>query len=171
MKKVCLTILACAVLLTGCLGGEDKFVREVVKEAEAVKLAKETVRGGYDLITVTELKGLMDQNKDMLIIDTMPLEASYNKNHIPGAVQFLFPIKPMNEWNAGETDGKTAEQYVELLGPDKDRLIVVYCGFVKCGRSDNGAVWAKKLGYTNVKRLPGGIFAWKGADYPVGTAS
>jgi len=171
MKKVCLTILACAVLLTGCLGGEDKFVREVVKEAEAVKLAKETVRGGYDLITVTELKGLMDQNKDMLIIDTMPLEASYNKNHIPGAVQFLFPIKPMNEWNAEETDGKTAEQYVELLGPDKDRLIVVYCGFVKCGRSDNGAVWAKKLGYTNVKRLPGGIFAWKGADYPVGTAS
>jgi len=146
-------------------------VREVVKEAEAVKLAKETVRGGYDLITVTELKGLMDQNKDMLIIDTMPLEASYNKNHIPGAVQFLFPIKPMNEWNAEETDGKTAEQYVELLGPDKDRLIVVYCGFVKCGRSDNGAVWAKKLGYTNVKRLPGGIFAWKGADYPVGTAS
>lgn len=170
MKKVCLTILACAVLLTGCLGGEDKFVREVVKEAEAVKLAKETVRGGYDLITVSELKGLIDQNKDMLIIDTMPLEASYNKNHIPGAKQFLFPIKPMSEWNAEETDGKTAEQYVELLGPDKDRLIVVYCGFVKCGRSDNGAVWAKKLGYTNVKRLPGGIFAWKGAEYPVATA-
>lgn len=170
MKKVCLSILACAVLLTGCLGGEDKFVREVAKETEAVKLAKETVRGGYDLITVSELKGLMDQNKDMLIVDTMPLEASYNKNHIPGAVQFLFPIKPMNEWNAEETDGKTAEQYVELLGPDKDRLIVVYCGFVKCGRSDNGAVWAKKLGYTNVKRLPGGIFAWKGAEYPVGTA-
>jgi rhodanese-related sulfurtransferase len=28
-------------------------------------------------------------------------------------------------------------------------------------------MWARKLGYTNVFRHPGGIFAWKGADYQV----
>ena len=28
------------------------------------------------------------------------------------------------------------------------------------------AMWAKKLGYKNVYRHPGGIFAWKGAKYP-----
>jgi len=44
---------------------------------------------------------------------------------------------------------------------------VIYCGFVKCTRSHNGAVWARKLGYKNVLRYPGGIFAWKGAKYPV----
>jgi len=25
-------------------------------------------------------------------------------------------------------------------------------------------LWAKKLGYENVYRYPGGIFAWKGAE-------
>ncbi len=171
MKKMCLAVLACAVLLAGCLGGEDKFVREVTKEAEAVKLYGETVKGGYDLITVAELKKLLDGNTDMVMVDTMPLEDSYNKAHIPGAVQFLFPIPDMNSWDTNETAGKTEADYVKLLGPDKARLIVVYCGFVKCTRSHNGAVWAKKLGYTNVKRLPGGIFAWKGAEYPVATAN
>lgn len=171
MKRGLLVLLACAAILAGCLGAEDKFAREVTKEAEAVKLTRETIKGGYDLLTVADLKELMDNKSDMLIIDTMPLEASYEKNHIPGAVQFLFPIKPMATWNTEETAGKTEAEYIKLLGPDKDKLIVVYCGFVKCGRSDNGAVWAKKLGYTNVKRLPGGIFAWKGAEYPISTGS
>ena len=38
---------------------------------------------------------------------------------------------------------------------------------MKCTRSHNAAVFAKKLGYKNVYRFPGGIFAWKGADPPV----
>lgn len=171
MKRTLLTLLACIALLTGCLGAEDKFAREVTKEAEAVKLAKETIRGGYDLITVSQLKELQEQGADMVVVDAMPYEKSYLKGHIPGAVQFLFPIKPMDNWNTDETAGKTEADYTALLGPNKDRLVVVYCGFVKCGRSDNGAVWAKRLGYTNVKRLPGGIFAWKGAEYPVAEGS
>jgi thiosulfate/3-mercaptopyruvate sulfurtransferase len=44
---------------------------------------------------------------------------------------------------------------------------VFYCGFVKCTRSHNGAMWAVKLGYTNVYRCPGGIKAWDEAGYPV----
>jgi len=171
MKKFCLAVLACAVLLAGCLGGEDKFAREVTTESLAVKLSGETARGGYGLITVSQLNDLKAKNTDMVIVDTMPLESSYEKNHIPGAVQFLFPIPDMETWDNNETAGKTQADYEKLLGPDKDKLIVVYCGFVKCTRSHNGAVWAKKLGYTNVKRLPGGIFAWKGAEYPVETGS
>lgn len=171
MNKLILSILALAILMTGCLGGEDKFHGEVVKETEAVKLARETVVGGYELITVAELKGLQESNTDMVIVDTMPYEASYLKGHVPSALQFEFPVKPMMKWDTAVTAGKSEAEFVELLGPDKNKLVVVYCGFVKCGRSDNGAVWAKKLGYTNVKRLPGGIFAWKGAEYPVVTGS
>ena len=150
--------------------GTDKFAEEVTKEQIAVKLTREVQQGGYDVITTTELKGMMDAGKDMLIIDTMPYEASYLKNHVPGAKQFLFPIPDMKEWDTKETDGKTQQDFEALLGPDKNKTIVVYCGFVKCTRSHNGAVWAKKLGYTNVYRYPGGIFAWKGADYPVASA-
>jgi len=147
--------------------GTDKFKEEVEKEQGAVKLLREVQQGGYGIVTTEELKGMIDAKKDILIIDTMPYADSYKKNHIPGAKQFLFPIPEMQEWDTTKTDGKTVEDFKVLLGPDKDRLIVVYCGFVKCTRSHNGAAWAKKLGYTNVFRHPGGIFAWKGAGYPV----
>ncbi|WP_407944130.1 rhodanese-like domain-containing protein [Maridesulfovibrio sp.] len=169
MVKVVSAVLAVCVLmfaLAGCLGS-DKFAQEVEKETGAVKLVREVQRGGYDIITTAELKGLLDKHEDMVIIDTMPYEASYKKEHVPGAKQFLFPIPDMVEWDVKGTDGKTKEQFIEMLGPDKDKLIVIYCGFVKCTRSHNGAAWAKKLGYTNVKRYPGGIFAWKGAKNQV----
>ncbi|MEJ2640440.1 MAG: rhodanese-like domain-containing protein [Desulfosarcinaceae bacterium] len=144
---------------------KNKFEREVEKEAGAVKLAREMQRGGYDLITAEELKAWIDAGKEMLIVDTMPYDASYKKNHLPGAKQFLFPVPEMATWDTTETDGKTQADYAALLGADKERPIVVYCGFVKCTRSHNGAAWARKLGYQNVYRYAGGIFAWKGAAY------
>jgi thiosulfate/3-mercaptopyruvate sulfurtransferase len=145
----------------------DKFEKEVEKETGAIKLVREVQRGGYDVVSTAELNQWIDAGKDMVIVDTMPLEASYQKNHVPGAVQFLFPIPDMDGWDAKETDGRTQADYEALLGSDKNKTIVVYCGFVKCTRSHNGAAWAVKLGYNNVYRYPGGIFAWKGADLPV----
>ncbi|MDD2462735.1 MAG: rhodanese-like domain-containing protein [Desulfobulbus sp.] len=150
--------------------GSDKFKEEVTKEQSAVKLTREVQQGGYGIVTTAELKGMIDAGKDILIIDTMPYKDSYLKNHIPGAKQFLFPIPDMKEWDSKETDGKSQEDYEKLLGPDKNKTIVIYCGFVKCTRSHNGAVWAKKLGYANVYRYPGGIFAWKGAGNPIESA-
>ena len=147
--------------------GTGKFKEEVIKEQEAVKLLREVQKGGYSIITTEELKAKMDAGTDMVIVDTMPYEDSYKKNHIPGAKQFLFPIAEMQQWDVKETDGKTQQDFEQLLGPDKGKMVVIYCGFVKCTRSDNGAVWARNLGYTNVYRHPGGIFAWKGAGYPV----
>jgi thiosulfate/3-mercaptopyruvate sulfurtransferase len=147
--------------------GKDKFEEELEKEQGAVKLVREIQRGGYDIVSTEELKKMLDEKKDMLVIDTMPFEDSYKKEHVPGAKQFLFPIPDMLTWDDKETGGKTIEDYKALLGPDTGKTIVVYCGFVKCTRSHNGAVWAKKLGYINVFRYPGGIFAWKGAKYPI----
>jgi len=147
--------------------GKNKFKQELDTEAAFIKLSREVETGGYKLISAEELKALIDTDEDILVIDTMPYEASYKKNHIPGAEQFLFPIPEMQDWDSAETGGKSKEDFVALLGADRDKKIVIYCGFVKCSRSHNGAVWATKLGYTNVYRQPGGIFAWKGADYPV----
>ena len=145
----------------------NKFEKEVEKEAGAVKLLREVQRGGYDVVSTEELKQWIDSGKEMLIVDTMPYADSYKKQHVPGAEQFLFPIPEMTEWDPAETDGKSQDDFVQLLGEDKEKTIVIYCGFVKCTRSHNGALWAKKLGYQNVYRYPGGVFAWKGADYPV----
>ena len=146
---------------------QNKFEKEKEKEAGAVKLLREAQAGGYGVVTTDELKKWLDEKKDMTIIDTMPFEDSYKKQHVPGAVQFLFPIPEMAQWDTKETAGRTAEDFEALLGGDKDKSIVIYCGFVRCTRSHNGALWAKKMGYKNVYRFPGGIFAWKGADYPV----
>ncbi|HKI49037.1 MAG TPA: rhodanese-like domain-containing protein [Desulfobacteria bacterium] len=172
--KSLLVIFSLGAFLAGtgaaAFAGKNKFEQEVDKEKVAVKLVREVQRGGYDVVTTEVLKGWIDGGKDMLIVDTMPFEASYQKIHVPGAKQFLFPIPDMNTWDKKETAGKSQEDFIALLGPDKDKIIVIYCGFVKCTRSHNGAAWAKKLGYKNVYRYPGGIFAWKGAGYPVESA-
>ena len=169
MKKYLVLALVAAIItaLAGPAVAKNKFEREVEKEAGAVKLVHEVERGDYKVVTTDELKQWIDNKKNMVIIDTMPYEDSYKKTHVPGAVQFLFPIPDMNTWDTKETDGKSQAEYEALLGPDKDRTIVVYCGFVKCTRSHNGAAWARKLGYKNVYRYPGGIFAWKGAGFPI----
>ncbi|HUV78597.1 MAG TPA: rhodanese-like domain-containing protein, partial [Desulfobacterales bacterium] len=74
---------------------KNKFEVEVEKEAGAVKLVREVQQGGYDVVTTEELKKWIDSGKDMVIVDTMPFEDSYKKGHVPGAVQFLFPIPEM----------------------------------------------------------------------------
>lgn len=154
----------------GSVFAANKFEEEVELEKKAAKLVREVQQGAYDILTTHELKQLIDNGKDAVIVDTMPYEASYKKAHIPGAKQFLFPIPLMKTWQTTETDGKTEAEYMKLLGPDKNKTIIVYCGFVKCTRSHNGAMWAKKLGYKNVYRYPGGIYAWKGAGYDAESA-
>ena len=146
---------------------DSKFADESAREIDAVALARDTKAGGYELLTAAELKKMISEGKAMVLVDTMPYEASYRKEHIPGAKNFLFPVPRMSAWDSKETAGKTEADYAALLGADKDKPIVVYCGFVKCTRSDNAAVWARKLGFTRVYRFPGGLFAWKGADFPL----
>jgi rhodanese-related sulfurtransferase len=136
--------------------------KELDTEKIAVNFAREVARGGYKFISAEELKKWLDQKKDMLIVDTMPYEDSYKKQHIPGAVQIEFPIPELTQ-----LDEKKKTDLEKLLGPNKDRLIVFYCGFTKCTRSHNAAMWAVKLGYKNVYRYPGGIKAWDEADYPM----
>jgi thiosulfate/3-mercaptopyruvate sulfurtransferase len=162
-KMVWLILLAGFAVLFSAHGvpAQKADYPEKVKELIAVNFAREMMDGTYKAITVDDLKKWLDAKKDMLIVDTMPFDASYKKRHIPGAVQTEFPIPEMKELDAG----KKAE-FIELLGPNKDRLIVFYCGFTECTRSHNAAMWAVKLGYTNVYRFPGGIEGWTQAGYP-----
>lgn len=167
MKKIGLIVMALVLTASNCFGFGSKYKDEVEKEAGAIKLVQEVVYGGYEVISTATLQELLKSGEDVLIVDTMPYEASYKKGHIPSAKQFLFPIPEMKEWDSNETAGKSKEEYVKLLGADKDKKIVIYCGFVKCTRSHNGALWATKMGYKNVFRHPGGMYAWKGAGYDV----
>ena len=160
-------LTASLALVSGCADPKKVGVSQANVQAEflAMKAVGEKERGGYNLISLQELKAKLDAKEDVLVVDTMPYEASYKKQHIPTAVQFEFPIPEMKTMDDG-----IERQYLALLGPDKGKMIVFYCGFVKCGRSHNGAMWAVKLGYTNVYRCLGGIRGWKEAGYPVRAA-
>ena len=165
---MCLALVVMAALW-GCepSGSGKSGGNEVAVEKVSIKLARETVKGEYRLVDTQELKQWLDQGKEMLVVDAMPYDASYKKQHIPGAAQFLFPIKEMAAWDPEQTGGKSQEDFLALLGPDKERTLVFYCGFVKCGRSHNAAAWAVRNGYTDVYRHPGGIKAWTESGYPV----
>ena len=169
MKKTdrgwCLAVTTFALCVWGC--GTNKFEQEVTIEASSVKFAREAVSGQYPIISTSELKKLLDDGTDCLLLDAMPAASSFNQAHIPGAVNFEFPKAAMESWTEESMPGRTKEAYQKLLGEDLDRLIIVYCGFVKCARSHNAAVFARELGYTNVKRHAGGIYAWRGAGLPV----
>jgi thiosulfate/3-mercaptopyruvate sulfurtransferase len=164
MRNAVLAVLVCCSLtvLFARPGMALWGTSEVETEKIAVTFANEVVRGGYQSVTTEGLKKMMDEKKDLLIIDTMPFEASYKKNHIPGAVHFEFPIPEM-----ASMDDAMKAKFEKVLGQNKDRVIVFYCGFTTCTRSHNGAMWAVKLGYKNIYRQPGGIKAWIEAKYPV----
>lgn len=163
-RKIAVGAAVAAVLVSLTLAGCGKVSggKELDAERLTLNFLQEVERGGYKIVTTPDLKGWIDAQKDLLLIDTMPFEDSFKKNHIPGAVNLVFPIPEMTEMNEQQQ-----ADFQKALGPDKDKLLVFYCGFVKCTRSHNGAMWARKLGYTNVYRHPGGIKAWLEAGFPV----
>lgn len=162
-------ILLSAGWLSGC--GTNQFQQEVEIEEAAIKLTNETIEGGYELVSTDELRKMLDEKEKFLLVDAMPAEDSYDKGHIPGAANFAFPKEVMKGWQDDVMEGKQQQDFERLLGKDKDRKIVVYCGFVKCARSHNAAICARELGYTNVVRYPGGIHAWRGAGHSLSNSN
>ena len=173
MKKFikALTLFAMIlVLATGCQKaapgadnkgpGTAKGNNEQKIETASMKLVKAVNKGGYELVSTEDLNSWIDQKKDMVIVDTMPAK-SFDKNRIPGAVNAELPMK------ADELKPEQKEAFLKALGDDKNKTVVVYCGFVGCARSDVGAVIAKEAGFTNVYRHPGGIVAWMDAGYKI----
>jgi rhodanese-related sulfurtransferase len=72
---------------------------------------------------------------------------SYQKGHIPGAVDFQ----------------SVKNDLADALPENKDALIVAYCGNQYCGAYQRATKAAVELGYTNVVHYSGGIEGWKKA--------
>ena len=166
MKALGVALLA-GVLLVGCASSQSAVgsMKENDLEKVTMKVAKETAMGGYSLVSVDEVKKMLDNKEAVKLVDTMP-ESDYKNGFIPTAVNFAFEKKYAGNWEKDSLSGSQAK-FKELLGNDLNAKIVFYCGFNLCARSDNGALWAKKLGYTNVYRMPGGINAWKDAGFDI----
>jgi hypothetical protein len=81
----------------------------------------EANQDGYELITAPELKALYDSGKDFAIIDVRP-GYEYRDGHLPHAKNLEFDLGDRLEL---KPEKQTA--LIQILGPDKRRMIVFYC--------------------------------------------
>jgi len=99
-----------------------------------------------DRVTIDELKKLLEQGKEPVLIDARSVTAQMLEPAVPGALLF----------NGGEP-------IPELAALAKDRHIIVYCS---CPNDVTAAHVAKELighGYSRAKPLHGGLDAWNAA--------
>jgi rhodanese-related sulfurtransferase len=100
-------------------------------------------------ISVEELR-MLQMNDSVVILDARETE-EFNVSHIASAK------------NVGFNDFSSEEKQLQKL--KKDTPIIIYCSVGI--RSEKIGEKLKKVGFTNVKNLYGGIFEWKNKDYPV----
>jgi hypothetical protein len=89
------------------------------QEATLAEVAAEAARGGYRLINTADLAALYQQQRSQILLVDTRQDWEYRSGHLSGAVNF--PIEP-TWWSRWRSQGRLAE----LLGPDKNRLIVFY---------------------------------------------
>jgi rhodanese-related sulfurtransferase len=125
-----ISIFIFILLITGCLG----------QTSNPQSLNLETPR--LDMITQAELTQMINEEKDLLLIDVRT-EGEYTQGHLPGAI-----VIPYDEFDL---------RYKEIL-EYQDREVVLYCH--TGGMGDFAGKVLLKKGFTNVKNLDGGIYGW-----------
>ena len=104
------------------------------------------VPGNYPSVSVEWLKKQIDNKADIIVIDSRPKRKKYDKGHIATAVSI-----PDSQF----------DKLKDQLPQDKTKLLVFYCGGLKCPLSHKSAKKAIDLGYTNVNVFSAGYPAWK----------
>ncbi len=92
-------------------------------------LTQQRVRDYSNVMSAGGLKQLIESEKGILIVDCLPPSSYQQRGHIPGAKNFEFPdaIINMEQWDSSVMGGKSKEDFIGLLGENKDRPIVFYC--------------------------------------------
>lgn len=147
-----------ALLIFYCGGFECKLSHKSAKKAEEMGYTNVKVfaagypgwireRGNYAAVGIEYVQSRIEENK-MILVDSRPQKAKYDKGHIPTAISI-----PDSDFDA--LKGK--------LPRDPANLLVFYCEGFECKLSHQSAAKAIALGYTNVKVFSAGYPAWKKA--------
>jgi rhodanese-related sulfurtransferase len=129
-------------------------IKQEVKKAAGPALPK-----GTSVITVDEVKALVakgPESGNYLMFDSRPA-SRFHSGTIPTSLML-----PSGEMEKQDKEGKISP----LLGQDKNKLLIFWCGGPTCPFSIKGAELAVKYGYTNVKVFSGGDPAWTKAELP-----
>ncbi len=98
---------------------------------------------------VDKVKAQMDRGEKFILVDVRE-ESEFAKDHLPGAIHLGKGI---------------IERDIEAQVPELDAPLVLYCGggFRSALAADN----LKKMGYTNVISMDGGIREWREKGDPL----
>lgn len=124
---------------------------------------------GSALITVTELKSLIEAKEPKLVVLAAENSIEYRLGHIPGSYQvdrpaIEAPPETQNGISGNLIDAAGFTKLASNLGIDRDSTIVVYDTKYDATR----LWWAfTYYGKGDVRILDGGSKAWKAAGYPV----
>ena len=105
--------------------------------------------GNLHGVSVAHIKKQLDEKAPLTLVDSRPKERKYDKGHIPGAINM--------------PDSQFDKLAAQLLPSDKAAALYFYCDGLACKLSNDSAMKAIKLGYTNVKVVPDGYPGWEKA--------
>lgn len=107
-------------------------------------------------ITCEELKQLIDNGENVVIIDTRK-NNSYNAEHIEGAINIYY-----------NPSGYPVEREMTLAALPADKLLVLYCDCIDDSESAIMALELMNVGYDvdKVEALSGGFLRWRELGYP-----
>lgn len=94
------------------------------------------------MIDAYQLKNLMDNNPDLLVINVLT-DAYYQQCHIKGSINI--PIASMLE---------------KMSGFDKDKEIVIYGASHQCHQCQDASLLLQDLGFTYLYLYEGGMQDW-----------
>jgi rhodanese-related sulfurtransferase len=139
LRALILALLFATLMVAGCT------------TAKTAKTAEAKVDTSWKFHDVVDVKFIqqhvkMPKAKDVMIIDSRPKKAKFDKGYIPTAVSI--------------PDSKFAKM-TDKLPKDKNTLLVFYCQGPTWKLSHKSAWKAEKMGYTNVKVFAAGFPAWK----------
>lgn len=141
MKKIIL-----ALILTG-------FCFQAFAEVTSFQPSEESVKeADYGRIDAKGLKILIDSPCPFILLDARG-NKWHDQNIIPGALLASY---------------ESSEEELEMIIPDKDVLIVVYCYSSTCPLATRLVQKLLHLGYKNLIEYPGGLKEWRDEiNYPV----
>jgi rhodanese-related sulfurtransferase len=116
-------------------------------------------RQNVDEIAPDEAKRRIDAGEVELVLDVRE-EGEWARGHIPGAVHVPRGLLEIY------ADPASPAAHPELTA-SKDALVVTYCWQAPGARSILAAQTLKKMGYSNVTALAGGLKAWKEQALPL----
>jgi membrane protein DedA with SNARE-associated domain/rhodanese-related sulfurtransferase len=143
-----------SVLLTlanlGKIGRSNRPGRNCCVCADKMVAAAIIYQLRMDRITVAELRKLIDDGQEIVILDVRPKEVRTQEGTIPGAVS-----------------ARPADTDPALKGYSRDKEIIVYCACPNEASAATAAKHLKQAGFKKIRPLLGGIDAWVQAGHPV----